>query len=135
MDVKAVATYGDLRFMLNDFTYGGKPNFYLNIAQLEGPDDLVGLHVGHPISIEPAIVGAADARAQKLALSSDETQLMVVAYVLTTDSIKQKLSAKPGGLPIQMADFFAQLDIIEEKSHFLATVPSADVKAVKSSRL
>jgi hypothetical protein len=135
MDVKAVATYGELRFMLNDFTHGGEPKYFLNVAKLENPDDLVGLNVGHPIAIDPTVVASADQRAGELALDENASQLMVIAHVLTTDSVEDKMRAKPGGLPDEMREFFSRLRSMDERTQLSDALGGTDVKANRRSRL
>lgn len=137
MDIKAIGTIGLMRFMLNDYTYDGAPNFYLNIAELESENDLVGLNVGHPINIDPKIVEEAESIARVQMLNPDETQLMIISYVLTKDRIEAKLGEKRGGCPKEMSHIFSILKSSDEKA-ILAQISNkskTDVKALRSKSI
>lgn len=132
MDVTAVATFGSLRFMLHDFASSGEePNYYLNVAELESEEDLIGLNVGHPIKIEPGIVRAGLEAARLEGLDDERRQLMVIAHVLCGDRIEEKLAEKKGGLPPEMDGFFATMRSLDEAEAIesLVAPPSSDIKA------
>lgn len=131
MDIKAVGAIGLLRFMVNDYSHGGDPDFYLNISELESEKDLVGLHVGHPIKLEPKIIEEAEADAKGRGLDPVKTQLLIVAHVLAKDRIREKLSEKRGGCPPEMNHIFAMLKSMDERALLseISKAPEMDVKA------
>lgn len=136
MSVCAVATFKQVRFMLNDFSAGESSEFILNIVQLKNDDDKKGRHIGQPIEIDPAIIKTAISEADSRGLDLAKAQCLIISHVLVYGDVQDKLRKECGSCPSLIKQVFLELNAENEKGELGEYVSelSADVKAHQRGR-
>lgn len=125
VDVRAATTVGGLRLILNDFSFLKPPQYFLNISKPEFPSDPMGLHIGQPVKIDPAVVDEALKIAVIRGLGDAGTQKLIISHVLCFGEIEAEMVKKNGACPPEVSEMFRMLRSVDEREKIGKMLPNS----------